>query len=66
MFSRRDRFARGECEHTSTVKVRNSGLERTVCETCGNVSFRGLEGSSGRPSRGQFERVVERSHSISG
>jgi hypothetical protein len=66
MFNRRDRFAHGECEHSSTVKVQNSGLERTVCASCGHVSFRGLEGLSGKASRGQFERGVERSASIVG
>lgn len=52
--------ARGQCSHPSSVTVRNSGIERTVCETCGHISFRGLEGLSGKAQRRQFERDVER------
>lgn len=61
MFARRGRSARGHCEHLITVTVRNSVIERTVCETCGHVSFRGLEGLSGAADRNRFERDVERS-----
>lgn len=61
MFSKRGRFARAECEHPNSVTVRNSGIERTVCETCGHVSFRGSEGLSGTADRRKFERDVERS-----
>jgi len=49
-----------ECDHSETVTVRNSGLERTVCEKCGNVSFRALEGLSGSARRSQFGRLIER------
>lgn len=61
MFVRRGRPASADCEHLPTVTVRNSGIERTVCETCGNVSFRGVEGLSGTVDRSQFERDTERS-----
>ncbi|MEX1124283.1 MAG: hypothetical protein WD895_03070 [Acidimicrobiia bacterium] len=27
------------CEHENVVVVRSAGLERTVCEQCGHVSF---------------------------
>lgn len=27
------------CEHPHVVVVRSAGLERTVCESCGHVSF---------------------------
>lgn len=64
MFSKRAR--RAECEHHSSVTVRHAGIERTVCESCGNVSLRGLEGLSGSVSRNQFERESERSHAIVG
>ena len=60
MFARNARFARPECEHTDTVTVRNSGIERTICEACGHVSFVAQEGLSGTASRSQFERVSER------
>ncbi len=55
--------ARGQCSHPSSVTVRNSGIERTVCETCGHISFRGLEGLTGNAQRRQFEREVERAES---
>jgi hypothetical protein len=60
MFGRKGKFASADCEHLSTVIVRNSGIERTVCEACGNVSFRGIEGLSGTVDRGRFERNTER------
>jgi hypothetical protein len=61
MSIRKGRLASAECEHLNIVTVRNSGIERTVCESCGHVSFRGLEGLSGTADRSQFERNVERS-----
>jgi len=60
MFAKKARFARPDCEHTDTVTVRNSGIERTICEVCGHVSFVAQEGWSGTASRSQFERESER------
>lgn len=60
---RKVRFARG-CEHHTVITVRNSGIERTVCESCGHVSFRGMEGLSGTADRKQFEREIERSETV--
>jgi hypothetical protein len=59
VFSRRGRPAR-DCGHVKTVTVRNAGIERTVCELCGHVSFRASEGLSGSADRSQFEREIER------
>jgi len=61
MFVRKGHLAHAECEHLSNVIIRNSGIERSVCEACGRVSFRGLEGLSGTANRSQFERIAERS-----
>ncbi|MGB7859130.1 MAG: hypothetical protein WBM90_01385 [Acidimicrobiia bacterium] len=33
------RFFGNDCEHLRTLTVRSVGVERTVCEQCGNVSF---------------------------
>ena len=33
------KFFGGGCEHQHTLTVRSVGVERTVCEDCGNVSF---------------------------
>jgi hypothetical protein len=60
MFVRKGRFASTDCEHLPTVTVRNSGIERTVCEACGHVSLRGVEGLSGTVDRRRFERDAER------
>lgn len=60
MFAKKGMFAGADCDHPTSVTVRNSGIERTVCETCGHVSFRGLEGLSGEADRSQFERDIER------
>lgn len=59
MFSK-TKFARPDCDHIDTVTVRNSGIERTICEACGHVSFVAQEGLSGTVSRRQFERESER------
>ena len=59
MIAKKGRGGR-ECDHSETVTVRNSGLERTVCEKCGNVSFKALEGLSGTVRRSQFGRLTER------
>lgn len=61
MFVRKGRLAPAGCEHPNIVTIRNSGIERTVCESCGHVSLRGLEGLSGTADRSQFGRIVERS-----
>jgi hypothetical protein len=39
MFTRRARLARPDCEHEKTVTIRNAGIERTVCESCGHVGI---------------------------
>jgi hypothetical protein len=66
MLSRRGRFSRPDCEHLETVTIRNGGIQRTVCETCGHVSLKGLENLSGKASRRQFERASERASSMAG
>jgi hypothetical protein len=60
MLSKKGRVARGQCEHQNTITVRNGGIERTACESCGHFTFRGLEGLSGKADRSNFERGAER------
>ncbi|MGD2042658.1 MAG: hypothetical protein PVJ28_03345 [Acidimicrobiia bacterium] len=60
MFAKKD--PRAVCAHEKTVTVRTAGIERTVCEKCGMVSFQSLEGLSGRVDRSQFMRDSERTH----
>jgi hypothetical protein len=66
MLSKKGRVARGQCEHQNTITVRNGGIERTVCESCGHFTFRGLEGLSGKADRSNFERGVERTEEAVG
>lgn len=61
MFARKR--ARTSCAHVDMVTVRTAGIERTVCENCGMVSFRPIEGLTGQAARNQFEREAERPHS---
>ncbi len=60
MYTRTKRSARARCEHRDTVTVRNGGIERTVCETCGRVSLKAHDTLSGSVERSQFERDIER------
>lgn len=55
MFAKKNRSARADCEHAHMVTVRNSGIERSICEECGHVSFRAHETLSAA-DRKQFER----------
>lgn len=67
MFTRRIiELARAECAHSNNVTVCNSGIERTVCENCGHVSFRARKGLSGTADRRMFERQVESERTSAG
>lgn len=57
--------AHAACTHDVIVTVRTAGIQRSVCEKCGKVSFRPLDGPSGEVERSQFERDVERSNTES-
>jgi hypothetical protein len=51
---------RGECEHAQTVTVISDGLERVICETCGQVTLRYESMISGDIQRSQFSRLADR------
>lgn len=55
--------ARAVCTHDVTITVRTAGIQRRVCERCGNVSFQPMDGPTGDVKRTQFEREVERASS---
>lgn len=59
MFTRNKRSTRARCEHRDVVTVLNAGIERTVCETCGRVSFEAHESLTGGAERSQFERDID-------
>ena len=39
MRRRLQRMFRSECAHEKTLIVKSVGVSRTVCETCGHISF---------------------------
>ncbi len=47
------------CRHPSTIAVTTSGLERRVCEACGNVTVKYEFSISGDARRENFARVSE-------
>jgi len=60
VFAKRGRGTRAKCEHVNRITVKNAGIERVICESCGHVSINADDGLSGSVTRSQFERVVER------
>lgn len=49
------------CSHESTVNVISNGLERVICELCGNVSIRYDSTISRDIDRSQFRRKADES-----
>lgn len=64
MFNRWARPASTSCEHSHRMTVRASGIERAVCELCGHVRFRAVEGMSGTVERSQFRRASQPSDRV--
>ncbi len=50
------------CPHENTVNVTTLGIERTICEACGNVSVLFSDGLEGEVDREQFARQADRIH----
>lgn len=48
-----------KCAHRETVVVLSTGVQRTVCETCGFVSFSFLNESTTEVERERFARTVD-------
>ena len=47
------------CAHSRSILVRSTGVERSVCEKCGHISFNFLDESSGKADREQFARAID-------
>lgn len=47
------------CAHSMKVSVTVAGLERTVCEQCGTVSFANLGELTGNVERERFARPAD-------
>lgn len=57
----RNREARQrKCAHARSVRLVTDGLERTVCEACGQVNIRYESMISGEVDRGRFSRIADR------
>lgn len=52
----------GRCTHTRTLSVISEGLERVICEQCGDVTIRYESMISGDVSRSQFARKADAHH----
>jgi hypothetical protein len=55
-----------ECRHETTVSVISGGIERDICEACGNVTLRYEAFISGAPDRSKFARDADKrgAHSV--
>lgn len=49
----------GECDHPETVITTTHDVERTLCPTCGWVSFRFLAERDGEVERSRFSRGAD-------
>lgn len=47
------------CAHVSRVSVIVAGIERTVCDACGHVSFASLGELTGEVERRRFARPAD-------
>jgi hypothetical protein len=67
MLGTKSRVAKEKCGHTDAVTVVSTGIERTVCENCGDLSFRFVDAIAISETaietsinRDMFARVVDR------
>ncbi len=52
-------WRRARCKHPRRIVVRTAGLERTVCESCGHVSFEARADPLNKVKRSDFARASE-------
>jgi len=57
--SRRAKSRQERCAHHQTVTVRAAGMERTVCEKCGHISFSFTADLTEEIERGRFSRHID-------
>lgn len=51
-----------DCSHRSTLTVVNGGLERVICEDCGDVTVRYESMISANLDRSKFSREADSAH----
>jgi hypothetical protein len=49
-----------DCRHEATVSVISGGIEREICEGCGNVTLRYESFITGTPDRSKFAREADK------
>jgi hypothetical protein len=52
-------WRRAHCKHSHRIVVRTAGMERTVCESCGHVSFEARADALNEVKRSDFARASE-------
>lgn len=55
----RPRTRPGQCLHEATLSVIASGVERSICETCGHISVSFVSEVSGPVTRRHFARPAD-------
>lgn len=58
------RTDQAKCLHAQTVTVSSAGMDRVVCEACGNVSFSYGTELTSHIDRGMFARDIERTETV--
>ena len=58
--------SRRECAHETVLAVQAAGVERAICETCGNISVRFVYEASGPVTRDHFARPADESLQLEG
>lgn len=60
ILSGRGMHGRPKCAHSETVAIISAGIERILCESCGNVSFMFLDDRADEIDRDMFARTVDK------
>ncbi len=55
----RGKPSQANCQHSTTIAVISAGVERIVCESCGNVSFVFRDDMTVEINRDMFARTVD-------
>jgi hypothetical protein len=58
----RGKTSQTNCPHSTTIAVISAGVERIVCESCGNVSFVFRDDMTVEINRDMFARTIDQLH----
>lgn len=62
MLGTKSRVNQANCTHTTTITISAAGMERSICEACGHVSFDYQPKLSKSIDRDRFARTVDEFH----